>query len=114
MKLPILSSPKLVGECNQCGLCCFVWGYKCINLILKSIPGEPGASRCGLYALRYDGMPIKLVDTTDRIVGESKCALNSPAEIQRVVMEIGRGCSLKAVWPKQKTKGGTNALKAHV
>ncbi len=113
MKLPILSSPKLVGECNQCGLCCYVWGYKCINLIVDGYPGEQGATRCGLYALRYDGMPIKLVDTTDRIVGESKCALNSPAEIQRVVMEIGRGYSLKLKATKQR-KGGTNALKANV
>ncbi len=114
MNQPTIPLPKLVGECNQCGLCCFVWGYKCSNLILKSIPGEPGASRCGLYALRYDGMPIKLVDMTGRIVGESKCALGSPAETVRVLHEIGRGCSLKAVWPKRKAKGGINAVKAHV
>lgn len=113
MKLPILSSLKLVGECNQCGLCCYVWGFKCINLIVDGYPGEPGATRCGLYAFRYDGMPIKLVNGTGRIVGESKCALDSPAEIQRVVMEIGRGCSLTVKVAKQR-KGGTNAVKANV
>ncbi len=113
MKPPILSSLKLVGECNQCGLCCYVWGFKCINLIVDGYPGEPGATRCGVYAFRYDGMPIKLVNGTGRIVGESKCALDSPAEIQRVVMEIGRGCSLTVKAPKQR-KGGTNAVKAHL
>ncbi len=111
---PIAALPKLVGECNQCGLCCFVWGYACINLIVKGIPGQPMATRCGVRGLRYDGMPIKLVDMTGRIVGESKCALESPAETFRVVQEIGRGCSLKALWPKRKTKGGTNAVKAHL
>jgi len=111
LKLPILSSLKLVGECNQCGLCCYVWGYKCINLVVEGTPGEPGATRCGVYALRYDGMPIKLVNGTGRIVGESKCALDSPAETQRVMMEIGRGCSLKLKEAKQP-KGGRNAVKA--
>lgn len=114
MKLPILSLPKLVGKCNQCGLCCYVWGYKCINLIVDGYPGEPGATRCGVWNLRYDGMPIKLVNGKGRIVGESKCALNTAKEVETVIPHIGRGCSLEAVWPKRKTKGGRNAVKAHL
>jgi hypothetical protein len=90
-----------------------VWGYKCINLIVDGYPGEPGATRCGLYAFRYDGMPIKLVSNTGRIVGESKCALDSPAEVHRTMMEIGRGCSMRVVGAKQR-KGGRNAVKANL
>ena len=88
---------KLVGECNQCGLCCYVGSYRCINLMVMGTPGEPMATRCGLRDLRYDGMPIKLVDDKGRIVGESKCALNSEKEIESIIPHIGRGCSLEIV-----------------
>jgi len=60
------------------------------------------ASRCGVYALRYDRMPIKLVDHTGRIVGESVCGLNSKDETERVMLEIGRGCSLQVVKIRRK------------
>ncbi len=88
---------KLVGDCNQCGLCCYVWGYACINLVITGTPGEPGATRCGVYTFRYDGMPIKLVDKKGRIVGESKCAFKSATETETIIPHIGKGCSLRIV-----------------
>ncbi len=94
-KSPTTPQPKLVGDCNQCGLCCYVWGYACINLVVTGIPGEPGATRCGVYGFRYDGMPIKLVDNKGRIVGESKCALDSDDETENIIPHIGKGCSLE-------------------
>ncbi len=94
---PTTPQPKLVGDCNRCGLCCYVWGYACINLVVTGTPGQPMATRCGLHALRYDGMPIKLVDTKGRIVGKSKCALDSDDETENIIPHIGKGCSLRIV-----------------
>ena len=54
---------KLTGECNLCGACCFTkYGAICENLEVLARQGLPNATRCRIYAQRYD----RLADTNDR------------------------------------------------
>lgn len=44
----------ITGKCNRCGACCFVDGYKCMNLI--SAPD--GRMACAVHQNRTPGMGI--------------------------------------------------------
>ena len=90
---------KLTGECNLCGACCFTkCGAVCENLeVLRQ--GLPNATRCRIYAQRYDGLPIRMIAKDGRILSGYYCAKNSPAEVQTIIeMGIKKGvCSLSLV-----------------
>ena len=87
---------KLVGDCNRCGLCCLAGAFQCINLIVTGNPGEPKGTECGVYANRYDGMPILMIDSKGRIAtGDYRCRQNSDVETREIIKRgIGYGCSL--------------------
>ncbi len=98
----------LVGECNQCGVCCEVESdgatLRCENLEVLGPIGQPWASRCRAYQTRYDGMPIQLYDIRTGRFSEDEfvCAKNSPqnrhAETETILNHgIGRGCSLSVI-----------------
>ena len=90
----------LVGDCNQCGVCCEVESegvtLRCENLEVLGSIGQPWASKCRAYQTRYDGMPIRLYDIrTGRLIENSISAKNSRAETEAILSQgIGRGCSL--------------------
>lgn len=88
----------LVGACNQCALCCMIGKLRCGHLILRRRPGSPMASRCAIYATRYDGMPIVLYDEKGRLRGHGVCAKDSPEDTANIIARgIGKGCSLQLV-----------------
>lgn len=98
----------LVGDCNQCGVCCEVESegvtLRCENLEVRGPIGQPGASRCRAYQTRYDDMPIRLYDIRTGQLAEDDfvCAKNSPAnrhaETETILNHgIGRGCSLSVM-----------------
>lgn len=70
--------------------------YRCINLIVTGNPGELKATECAVYADRYDGMPIIMIDREGRIAaGDYRCAQDSDVETREIIKRgIGRGCSL--------------------
>ena len=87
----------LTGECNLCGACCFSkYGAVCENLEVLTRQGLPNATRCKVYAERYDGMPIRMIAKDGRRLSGYYCAKNSPAEVQVIIeMGIKKGvCSL--------------------
>lgn len=75
---------------------------RCEHLEVLCPIGQPRASRCRVYQIRYDGMPIQLNDIrTGRRVEISLCAKNSRAETDAIVSQgIGRGCSLTVTMEK--------------
>ena len=89
---------KLTGECNLCGACCFTkYGAVCENLEISTRVGLPNATRCRVYAERYNGMPIRMIAKDGRMLSGYYCAKNSLAEVEVIVeMGIKTGvCSLK-------------------
>ena len=91
---------KLTGECNLCGACCFTkYGAVCENLEVLTRQGLPNATRCRIYAQRYDGLPIRMIAKDGRILSGYYCAKNSPAEVSVIIeMGIKKGvCSLTRV-----------------
>ena len=89
---------KLIGECNLCGACCFSKsGAVCENLEVSSRVGLPNASKCKVYAERYDGLPIRMIAKDGSIIRGYYCAKNSPAEVKTIIeMGIKKGiCSLR-------------------
>ena len=89
---------KLTGTCNQCGLCCYIGEFRCINLIVSGKPGEPMASKCGAYNSRYDGMPIVLVDPNGK-TRMATCSHGSELEDLEIFERgIGKGCSMVPVF----------------
>jgi len=88
---------KLTGTCNQCGLCCYSpEGFKCLNLEVVKVPGQPEATRCRVYDKRYDGMPIVMQDPTTGELYGGTCALDSFTETMAVIESgFGKGCTLK-------------------
>lgn len=90
----------LTGECNQCGACCFTKsGAVCENLEILTREGLPNATRCRVYAERYDGLPIRMIAKDGRILKGYYCAKNSPAETSVIIeMGIKKGvCSLARI-----------------
>jgi hypothetical protein len=90
----------LTGECNLCGACCFSkYGAACENLEIITRPGLPNATRCRVYAERYDGLPIRMIAKDGRMLSGYYCAKNSPAEVKTIIeMGINKGvCSLRRV-----------------
>lgn len=84
---------KLEGQCNRCGLCCTADGFTCINLQIDTTLGEPGATRCMAYDVRFDGMPI----VGRNAEGQRRtgvCRKDSAEETALIVRFIGKGCSL--------------------
>lgn len=56
------------------------------------------ATRCGLYPIRYNGMPIVLRDESRRLVAEKFCGKDSPEETQAIIEKgIGKGCSMEVI-----------------
>ncbi len=90
----------LLGACCRCGACCDdpIYG-RCENLIVeegKKI-GEEGASRCGVYEKRYNGMPIRVISKTGAILN-TVCLKDSVEETKEIVTRgMGRGCSLRVL-----------------
>jgi len=88
---------KLTGTCNKCGLCCYSpEGFKCLNLEVVKVPGQPDGTRCRVYAKRYDGMPIVMQQRGTGDITGGVCRKDSFDETM-VILEtgIGKGCSLK-------------------
>jgi hypothetical protein len=80
---------KLTGKCNLCGACCFSkYGAVCENLEILTRVGLPNATRCRVYAERYNGMPIRMIAKDGRMLSGYYCAKNSPAEV-KVIFEMG-------------------------
>ena len=95
-----ITKTMLTGECNQCGACCFTKsGAVCENLEILTREGLPNATRCRVYAERYDGLPIRMITKDGRSLRGYYCAKNSPAEVQVIIeMGIKKGvCSLTRV-----------------
>jgi len=89
---------RLVGECNQCGLCCMIGDLRCINLIVTGKPGEPMATTCAVYGARYSGMPIIMVDSQGRIGMETICGKDDANEALTIIQRgINKGCSLEVI-----------------
>lgn len=91
---------KLTGQCNLCGVCCFTkYGAVCENLEILTRQGLPNATRCRVYAERYDGMPIRMIAKDGRRLSGYYCAKNSQAEVETIIeMGIKKGvCSLTRV-----------------
>jgi hypothetical protein len=106
----------LTGECNLCGACCFTkYGAVCENLEILTREGLPNATRCRVYAERYDGMPIRMIARDGRRLRGYYCAKNSPAEVSVIIeMGIKKGvCSLRCadhterVGPKERKRKET-------
>ena len=90
-----MSVPKLVGVCNQCGLCCVANGFRCENLVRIGPLGSPNATFCTKQQLRWDNMPILLRDSLGKVV-EGICPKDSLLEVVAIVARgFGRGCSLQ-------------------
>lgn len=88
---------RLVGECNRCGLCCYDGDLRCNYLAVKML-GMPGGTTCTVYANRYPGMPIMLVDGTGKVAALAQCAHGTPTDDMEIMAKgIGKGCSLKVV-----------------
>lgn len=88
----------LQGQCNRCGLCCLAEdGSRCQFLIVSAAPGEPEATRCKVYRIRYDGMAIKMVRSDGTMSPAAfHCAKDSAEEETIIIRKgIGRGCSLQ-------------------
>ena len=86
---------KLVGTCNQCGLCCFdEYGNQCVYLELNNIPGRPQASRCTVHERRTPGMPILLM-RDGKVAALGMCAHGTPLDDDVIRPFIGKGCSLR-------------------
>ena len=84
---------KLVGTCNQCGLCCMEGDSKCYHLEVSPL----GGTRCLVYNMRYNGMPI-ILHKGNVVTGIAACAKDSEAEDMEIIKKgIGKGCSLKVV-----------------
>lgn len=86
---------KLVGVCNQCGLCCTKGDARCANLVTVGRVGEPGATRCGAYAWRFEGMPVYAIDAQGVVVHQGRCRKDSAGETAAIAPWIGKGCSLQ-------------------
>jgi hypothetical protein len=85
----------LKGNCNQCGLCCFVGRYKCENLEVTSIIGAPSATRCKVYEKRYNDMPI-LLKSPEGHIRTGFCLKDTPGEEQSIIPLIRSGqCSME-------------------
>lgn len=109
----MIQSPeiKLAGECDQCGACCFTKsGAVCENLEIITRAGLPNASRCRVYAERYDGLPIRMIAKDGRILRGYYCAKNSLAEMSVIIeMGIKKGvCSLTLV--EEENRAGAKQL----
>jgi len=92
-----VSMMKLTGQCNFCGACCFSKsGAVCENLEILTRPGLPNATKCRVYAERYNGMPIRMIAKDGKILRGYYCAKNSAAEVKSIIeMGIKKGvCSL--------------------
>jgi hypothetical protein len=68
--------------------------YICRNLQIDGKLGEPGATRCMAYDVRFDGMPI-LGRNAEGHTRVGACRKNSTLEDAVIVKWIGHGCSLK-------------------
>lgn len=86
---------SLKGQCNQCGICCFLGAFKCEHLDVGGIPGMPMATRCTVYDERYTDMPILMVSPEGEIK-QGFCLHGSQAEEFELTKLIRRGqCSLQ-------------------
>ncbi len=89
---------RLVGECNQCGLCCFIGELRCINLIVTGEVGQPMATACAVHKSRYPGMKILMVSPSGSIGMETICGKDDADEAFVIIQRgIGKGCSLDLV-----------------
>jgi hypothetical protein len=91
----------ILGSCNKCGSCCVVdidgEMCKCEHLIIN--PGkrisEPEATECGIYDTRYDGIPMRVVNSRGRVMFKTVCHKECVRESVEInARGIGKGCSL--------------------
>ena len=87
---------KLVGLCNQCGLCCIDGDLSCIHLEVIDEIGKPKATYCKIYNKRTPQMIIFLVNKQGVIESIGNCTFANPEVEMKEIMEkgIGKGCSL--------------------
>lgn len=86
----------LKGNCNQCGLCCFIGAFKCEHLEVVGIPGAAMATRCDIHEKRYTDMPIVMVSPQGEIKHAFCLHDAGPAEDFELTKLIRRGlCSLE-------------------
>lgn len=93
--------PALKGDCNRCGLCCFMPTpegemLRCIYLIVTGEVGKAAATACAIHDLEgRNGEKIYLVDKDGHLRGESFCAVGNDDETEVILKQgIGKGCSL--------------------
>lgn len=82
---------KVEGSCNRCGRCCEIDGWRCLNL-RGPIGGE---TRCAVYTLRYNGMPVVLQKDGEAQVGY--CSVGEADDYTVWLREFGDKCSLTFV-----------------
>lgn len=90
--------PKLVGDCNRCGLCCMDGDLRCHYLRVTNVPGMPNATSCSVYNSRVPGMPIAMVNSKGVVDSIAYCAHDTPFETHEIITKgIGKGCSLRVL-----------------
>lgn len=100
---------ELIGECNQCGLCCetVIAGVpvRCENLVLnRDVNGINPPTYCKVYKDRYNRMPINMVSLDGKVVIPAWCAKDDPEETWAIVERgMGKGCSLKLKMTKESS-----------
>lgn len=84
-------------SCNGCGACCLgPRGTVCEHLDITRRLGQAGATRCRVYADRFDGMPIRMLTREGAFDHASRCWKDSPFEALAIATKgFGRGCSLR-------------------
>ena len=87
---------KLEGLCNCCGLCCVRDELRCEYLEVIGEIGQPEATRCRVWPVKYNRMPIRMLNKDGQAVEESVCYVESLDEKMAILERgIGKGCSLQ-------------------
>jgi hypothetical protein len=87
---------KLIGSCNQCGVCCKVGPLHCEHLETTGEIGTPMATRCKVFPMRYHMMPIAMLNDMGMTEMMAVCAGHG-SELEASIIArrcIGNGCSL--------------------
>lgn len=87
---------RLEGTCNRCGICCFSpdGEARCENLVVEGFPGDPDATRCGVWETRTHGMPIRMVRWDGTLAYESRCTVFAQQLAEGGRLVLPEGCTL--------------------
>lgn len=81
----------MLAGCNRCGACCYVNGYRCVNLFAA----DDGRTTCAVYQQRQPGMKIILTKPDGQWI-EGVCVHGLPIEERILTQMMGEGlCSLE-------------------